>query len=71
MGPILVMPMLKAVKNGVKINHFKKKKTLPDILENGTLAGGGVLFFEMPQGFFHSISVPPNTLQILSEVFML
>ncbi len=44
------MPMLKAVKNGVKINDFKKIKTLPDILENGTLAGVGVLFFEMPRG---------------------
>jgi hypothetical protein len=37
---------------------------------HGMLADVGISFFKMPHGFLHLVSVPPNTLQILSEVFM-
>jgi len=40
------------------------------IWENRVPAGVGVLFSEMAHQFLHSVSVPPNTLQILLEVFM-
>jgi hypothetical protein len=40
------------------------------IWENRVHAGVGILFSEMTHQFFHSVSVPPNTLQILLEVFM-
>jgi hypothetical protein len=33
-------------------------------------AGVGILFSEMAHQFLHALSVPPNTLQILLEVFM-
>jgi hypothetical protein len=39
------------------------------ILENGMPAGVGIPFPKMPYGFLCSVIVPPNTLQILSEIF--
>jgi hypothetical protein len=40
------------------------------IWENRVPAGVGILFSEIAHQFLHSVSVPPNTLQILLEVFM-
>ncbi len=40
-----------------------------DISENRMLAHASISFFEIPCGFFHSVSMCPDTLQIWAEVF--
>jgi hypothetical protein len=50
---------------GIRAGYHKGKKTMQGILENGMPAGVGIPFPKMPC----SAIVPPNTLQILSEVF--
>jgi hypothetical protein len=39
------------------------------ILKNGMPTGMSIFYSEMPCGFLGLVSVPPNTLQILWEVF--
>jgi hypothetical protein len=50
MGPILVMPMLKAVKNGVKINDFKKFKLCQTFWKMERCQVGVFYFLKCPRG---------------------
>jgi hypothetical protein len=45
------------------------EKLTRGILKNGMPTGMSVFYSEMPFGFLGLVSVPPNTLQILWEVF--
>jgi hypothetical protein len=38
--------------------------------ENGMPIGAGISFSSTPRKFLHSISIPPNTLQILWKVLL-
>jgi len=52
----------------VSLSVMVKKRTW-GISQNGMLIGASILFSEIPCRLLHSITIPQNTLQVLTEVF--